>query len=125
RPVVPDRRHAGWVSAGAPGAAGGGPAPPEGPLLALPFPPRPAVVAPPRPPATPTLVPFWTLTIRIGVAQSENVLTKIFEAHVEEAQLMATSTGRQGAALDLTYKLRLRPTTTPAALVAELHRLGT
>jgi hypothetical protein len=37
--------------------------------------------------------------------------------------LMATATGRQGAALDLTYRVRFRSGSTPTALVGELNHI--
>ncbi len=42
----------------------------------------------------------------------------------ERFDLVAAGTAKQGAYLDLTYRIRLRPGTNPTGLVAELSRLG-
>jgi len=42
---------------------------------------------------------------------------------VEQLELTSASTVKQGAALNLTYRVRLRPECSPASLVAELNRL--
>ena len=39
------------------------------------------------------------------------------------AQLQSTATARQGAAIDLTYKIRLKPDATPLQLMNEINRL--
>ncbi len=71
----------------------------------------------------------WRLTVRVGLgdlgglgavpAGLEPVLHKNLDAH----QPTGTCTSRQGAALDLTYRARLSPTTTPANLVLQLNQL--
>jgi hypothetical protein len=66
----------------------------------------------------------WVLTVRVGVGQSpEAVLEGAFARHVLKARPVGSATGRQGAALDLTYKLRLRPGVNPATLVSELNQV--
>jgi hypothetical protein len=66
----------------------------------------------------------WNLTIRIGLGPVPGeLLDSALREHFEEADLVATSTGRQGAALDLSYRVRLRGTTSPAAIAAALNRL--
>jgi hypothetical protein len=76
------------------------------------------------PRAEPGANPYWTLTVRFGLATNpEEVVGAIIRERFEEAHLLATATGRQGAALDLTYRVRLRPTSSPSAIVADLNRL--
>jgi hypothetical protein len=68
----------------------------------------------------------WELKVRIGVGAGGSpaaVLREILDRHLDAADPVAVGTGRQGAALDLTYRVRLRPTTDPAGLVAELNRV--
>ena len=43
--------------------------------------------------------------------------------HCKETQLIGTATARQGAALEFTYKLKLKPATTPMLLIGELNRM--
>ena len=65
-----------------------------------------------------------TLTVRVGVGHNSGTLVQgIFDKHLERFDLVAGATGRQGAALDLTYKVRLRPGSAPAELIDELNRL--
>lgn len=67
---------------------------------------------------------YWTLNVRVGLTHGpDEVLGRFFREHAEECQLLATVTARQGAALELTYKVRLRPASAPTAVVAELNRL--
>jgi hypothetical protein len=68
----------------------------------------------------------WELKVRIGVGAGGSpaaVLREILDRHLDAADPVAVGTGRQGAALDLTYRVRLRPATDPAGLVAELNRV--
>jgi len=70
------------------------------------------------------LTPQWLLNLRVGIGHSpEGLLGGVLRENLAEAHLLATATGRQGAALDLTYKVRLRPTSTPNVIVGELNRL--
>jgi len=67
---------------------------------------------------------IWTLLVRLGVGSApDDKMMAIFRQHLEEFSLLATSTGRQGAALDLTYSVRFRSAATPTALVGELNQL--
>jgi hypothetical protein len=78
-----------------------------------------------RPRAAST-VGAWELKVRIGIGAGGSpaaVLREILDRHLDAADPVAVGTGRQGAALDLTYRVRLRPTTDPAGLVAELNRV--
>jgi uncharacterized membrane protein YhiD involved in acid resistance len=84
-----------------------------------------AAVVRPRRRAAPGGGMEWSLTVRVGVGQgSETLLAGLFAKHLEGANLLSTATGRQGAALDLAYRVRLRATTTPVALVDELNQLA-
>jgi hypothetical protein len=66
----------------------------------------------------------WTLRLRVGVGGAPEVLVgEVFRKSLDSAEILAAGTGRQGAALDLTYRVRLRPSADPAVLVAELNRL--
>ena len=83
-----------------------------------------AAVVRPRSRAARVAVADWGLTVRVGVGHGpETLLAGVFATHLEEAHLLSTATGRQGAALDLSYRVRLRSTTTPVAFVNELNQL--
>ena len=82
-----------------------------------------AAVVRPRPVSANGETPAWGLRVRIGVGGSPAVLREVFEKHIDGVVPLAAATGRQGAALDLTYRVRLRPSTDMAAFVAELNRL--
>jgi hypothetical protein len=68
-------------------------------------------------------VPAWGLRVRVGVGGIPATLREAFDRHTESVEALAAATGRQGAALDLTYRIRLRPSTDMAAFVAELNSL--
>src|SRR5262249_27628373 len=51
----------------------------------------------------------FTLTVRVGVGHNPDALLRAsFERHLEQERLMATATARQGAAIELTYAVRVR-----------------
>ena len=65
-----------------------------------------------------------TLSVRVGVGRNPVTLVQaVFGKYLERFDLVSGATGRQGAALDLTYKVRLRPGSAPAELIGELNRL--
>ena len=65
-----------------------------------------------------------TLCVRVGVGRNPDaILQGVFGKHLQRFDLVSGATGRQGAALDLTYKVRLRPASAPAELIDELNRL--
>lgn len=65
-----------------------------------------------------------TLAIRIGLGREPAaILRPIFDKHLEHRRLRATTTARQGAALDLTYLVRLRNEADAVALVTELNQV--
>jgi hypothetical protein len=64
----------------------------------------------------------FVLILRVGVGHTpEGLFRDPFAQYVERFRLTAAATARQGAALDYTYRVRLRPRTSPAALVAALN----
>jgi hypothetical protein len=66
----------------------------------------------------------FTLTVRIGTGhQPGALLDELLGKHVEGVRLLAMTTARQGAAIDLTYGVRLRGEDSALALVAELNAI--
>lgn len=69
-----------------------------------------------------TTVPA-VLTVRLGLGHPPEVLREVFAKHVSNSRLTGTATARQGAALELTYAVRLRSAETMVPLLTELNRL--
>jgi uncharacterized membrane protein YhiD involved in acid resistance len=91
------------------------------PLVGLPFAALAAFLF--RPPAGDPGREF-ALTVRVGAGHPPDVLLReAFGKHLERVRLTATATARQGAALDLTYAVRLRREESAVTLVAELNAL--
>ena len=66
----------------------------------------------------------YTLIIRIGAGhQPDALLSEVFGKHLESFRLQAARTARQGAAVELTYAVRLRAEDVAVTLVGELNRL--
>lgn len=66
----------------------------------------------------------WMLTVRVSIGQdADAAIAPVLSKYFEDVQLQATTTGRQGAAIDLAYRARLRPAGSPIAIVNELNRL--
>jgi hypothetical protein len=64
------------------------------------------------------------LIVRIGLGHDPEVLLgSVIGQHVTESRLVGTSTARQGAALELTYEVRLRSPGTSFTFVADLNRI--
>ena len=83
-----------------------------------------AVTVCPRRPAGPVPAADWGLNVRVGLGSDpDSLLKEVFAKHLEHTEILSTSTSRQGAALDLSYRVRLRPSSTATSLVAELNRL--
>jgi len=82
-----------------------------------------AFVVRPRRHAIDSPAPEWRLSLRVGLGALPPGLDEVYKKHLEARHEMGAATGRQGAALDLTYRVRLSPATSPAALVAELNQL--
>lgn len=64
-----------------------------------------------------------SLTVRLGLGHDPAVLTPVFEKYLSETRLIGVGTGRQGAALDFNYTVRLRDLAAMAGFVAELNRV--
>jgi uncharacterized membrane protein YhiD involved in acid resistance len=65
-----------------------------------------------------------TLTVRVGLGTDpEALLGTIFAQHFADIRLTNTSTAKQGAALEATYKVRLRQPGKAFALVSELNKV--
>jgi hypothetical protein len=83
-----------------------------------------AAIVRPRSVAAVTGPAGWSLRLRVGLGCSPELLFReTFAKHLDGVDILAASTGRQGAALDLTYRVRPRPTCDLTVLVAELNRL--
>ena len=69
-------------------------------------------------------VEVWTLIVRVGAGPDPGALVQAtFDKQLASSRLAGTSTARQGAAIEMTWTVTLRPTSTATALVAELNRL--
>jgi len=65
-----------------------------------------------------------TLSLRIGLGEGVRTAAEgLLAGAVEQLELTSAATAKQGAALNLTYQVRLRPECSPASLVADLKRL--
>ncbi len=65
-----------------------------------------------------------TLNVRLSLGRDPDLLfQEIFAQHTEHFRVIASSTARQGAALDVTYRLRLRAGTSLTALVTTLNQI--
>jgi uncharacterized membrane protein YhiD involved in acid resistance len=78
-----------------------------------------------RPPNSPAPGPSeFTLALRVGAGHDPEALVREpFGKHLERWRLVAMGTARSGAALDLTYAVRLRREAAAAGFVAELNGL--
>ncbi len=65
-----------------------------------------------------------TLSLRIGLGEGVRTAAEgLLAGAVEQLELTSAATAKQGASLDLTYRVRLRPECSPAGLVTDLKRL--
>jgi uncharacterized membrane protein YhiD involved in acid resistance len=91
------------------------------PLIGMPFVAVAAWLFRPRDPA---LGRDFNLIVRVGTGRSPSELfTDLFNKHLDRSHLTAIVTARQGAAIDLTYGVRLRQPDGLVPLVAELNAL--
>jgi hypothetical protein len=91
------------------------------PVIGLPFVAVAAWLFRPRDPAS---TGDFTLILRVGAGQNPTELFHDpFGKHLERSQLTAIVTARQGAAIDLTYGVRLAKADGLVALVADLNAL--
>lgn len=68
--------------------------------------------------------PAYLLTIRVGVGHDLNgPLRQLLDRHLDERELMAISTAKQGISLDLAYDIRLREAGLSDELVKALNQL--
>jgi hypothetical protein len=77
-------------------------------------------------PATPDAdaTPTNALVVRMGIGFDPDVaLGKVLAEFVEVARLVSVGTARQGAAVDLTYAIRLKPGASPVAMLAAVNRV--
>jgi hypothetical protein len=65
--------------------------------------------------------PLWRLTVRVGIGQDQHPVEALLQRVCASRELRGTATTRQGAALDLSFDVRLAPTASPSAIVAELN----
>jgi uncharacterized membrane protein YhiD involved in acid resistance len=82
-----------------------------------------AILVRPAPPAAGSSNGVWVLNVRLGLGQTQEAADAVLQKSFAECQVSAVATARQGAAVEITYRGRLRPETNPAALVAELNRV--
>ncbi|MBX3440867.1 MAG: DUF4956 domain-containing protein [Planctomyces sp.] len=76
---------------------------------------RPGSLRPPAP---------STLSIRIALGlDPESVLRPVFDRHARSARLKSLATARQGAAIDLTYQVVLKPDSHLLPFLADLNRV--
>jgi hypothetical protein len=67
----------------------------------------------------------FTLIVRVGTGHNpDDLLRAPFGKYVEQARLLASATARQGAALEWTYRVRLRREDAAVGLVTELNGLA-
>jgi hypothetical protein len=68
--------------------------------------------------------PPGKLVVRLGIGSDPNgPLAETLGRHTAELKLIAIGTARQGAAIDLTYAIRLQEGMTPLGLTADLNRV--
>lgn len=94
------------------------------PLLGIPFAALAAFLFRPRNGRSSDAPTEFTLTVRVGTGHDpESLLHEPCGKRLAQRRLAAMATARQGAAIDLTYVVRLRTEDDATALVAELNRL--
>ena len=65
-----------------------------------------------------------SLVVRAGIGVvPEKAFAGLFAQYLDSHDLLTVATARQGAALDLTYAVGLKPSVTPVSLVAEMNRV--
>ena len=73
---------------------------------------------------TETRLPPGRLVVRLGIGSDPNgPLAETLCKHSAELRLTAIGTARQGAAIDLTYSVRLKDGATPLGLTADVNRI--
>jgi uncharacterized membrane protein YhiD involved in acid resistance len=65
-----------------------------------------------------------TVVVRLGLGRSpEEVLSPVFGRHTEACHVTEAATARQGAAIDVTYAVRLKNSSSAPSLVTELNQV--
>lgn len=65
-----------------------------------------------------------TVVVRLGLGRSpEEVLSPVFGRHTEACHVTEAATARQGAAIDVTYAVRLKESSSAPSLVTELNQV--
>ena len=65
-----------------------------------------------------------TLVIRLGLGRDPDaLLAPILDRHLDRKRLVAAGTARQGAAVEVTYLVKLKDASTMTALVTELNQI--
>ena len=68
--------------------------------------------------------PDWSLAVRMGLGREPlQLLGPVFEQHLSAVRLLGTATARQGAALELSYRVRLRRGEDAALIVQQLNQV--
>ncbi len=68
--------------------------------------------------------PAHLLSLRVAVGHDlDRLLGPTFDQHLQEREMMAVSTAKQGESLEVTYETRLRPRGSADALVKALNEL--
>jgi hypothetical protein len=81
-----------------------------------------AFIVRPRYPGGQTFTRGGKLDIRLGVGRDPDIVFKdVFAGSLSKTEFLAGSTSKQGASLDLSYRVRLRADTTPTALINQLN----
>lgn len=65
----------------------------------------------------------WLLTVRVGAGTPpDQVLHELFPSQLDRCDFAGAASARQGVALDLKYRVRLKTGSDPAAIVAALNQ---
>ncbi len=76
---------------------------------------------------SPSAVPVngdYALSIRLGLGRDPAALLKeVFGKHLKDVRLRATTTARQGAAIDLTYVVKMQREAEAVSFVTELNQI--
>jgi hypothetical protein len=93
-------------------------------LVGIPVAAAAALLFRPRAPDALTGLVDFALTVRIGAGHCTTaILQDALGNHLDRWRLTAMATARQGAALDVTYAVRLHRPQDASALVTELHAI--
>jgi uncharacterized membrane protein YhiD involved in acid resistance len=66
----------------------------------------------------------YTLVVRLGLGRDPDaLLSPVLGRHLERQRVVAAGTVRQGAALEVTYEVTLKATSSMTALVTELNQI--